>query len=110
IESFVAELARCEALGLAYLVSHPGNYIDDRSSGIQRNADAITEGLSRVPGNTILCMETTAGSGTAIGASFEDLAELIAAIPEPHGTRVGICVDSCHIYSAGYDLVNAYED
>jgi len=110
IESFVTELERCEALGLTYLVSHPGNYIDDRSSGIARNADAITEALSRVPGRTILCMETTAGSGTAIGAAFEDLAELIERIPEPHRSRMGICLDTCHAYSAGYDIVNAYDD
>lgn len=110
IESFAAELLRCEALGLTYLVSHPGNYIDDRASGIRRNADGITEALSRAPGRTILCMETTAGSGTAIGATFEDLAELIDAIPEPLRPRVGVCLDSCHAYSAGYDLANAYED
>ena len=110
IESFVAELQRCEALGLTYLVSHPGNYIDDRASGIARNADAIVEALTRVPGRTILCMETTAGSGTAIGATFEDLAELTAAIPEPLRSRVGVCVDSCHVYSAGYDLARAYDD
>ena len=110
IESFVAELARCDALGLTYLVSHPGNYIDDRSSGIRRNADAITEALSRVPGHTILCMEITSGSGTAIGSSFEDLAALIEAVPEPMRSRIGVCVDTCHAYSAGYDLVNEYEE
>jgi deoxyribonuclease IV len=110
IESFVAELQRCEALGLTYLVSHPGNYIDDRASGIRRNADAIGEALSRVPGNTILCMETTAGSGTAIGSTFEDLAALIESVPSPVRGRVAVCVDTCHMYSAGYDLVNAYED
>ena len=110
IESFVAELQRCEALGLTYLVSHPGNYIDDRASGIRRNADAITEALSRAPGETILCMEITSGSGTAIGSTFEDLAELIGLVPEPHRSRVGICVDTCHAYSGGYDLVGAYDD
>lgn len=110
IESFVAELARCEALALTYLVSHPGNYIDDRASGIQRNADAIAEALSRVPGQTILCMEITSGSGTAIGSSFEDLAALIDAVPEPLRSRMGVCIDTCHAYSAGYDLVNAYAD
>ncbi|MEO6877731.1 MAG: deoxyribonuclease IV [Gemmatimonadaceae bacterium] len=109
-ESFVAELHRCASLGITYLVSHPGNYMDDRASGIQRNADAITEALSRVGGNTILCMETTAGSGTAIGGTFEDLAQLLDGIPEPHRSRVAICLDTCHAYSAGYDLVNAYED
>jgi len=110
VESFVAELARCAALDITYLVSHPGNYIDDRASGIQRNADGITEALSRAPGNTILCMETTAGSGTAIGATFEDLAQLIDAVPEPYRSRVAICLDTCHAYSAGYDLVNAYDE
>lgn len=110
IESFVAELERCEALGVRYLVSHPGNYIDDRVAGIQRNADAITEALGRVPGSTVLCMETTSGSGTAIGAEFEDLGQLIALVPEPYRSRLGVCVDTCHAYSAGYDLVNAYDD
>ncbi|HTE44581.1 MAG TPA: deoxyribonuclease IV [Gemmatimonadaceae bacterium] len=110
IESFVSELQRCNALGLTYLVSHPGNYIDDRASGIQRNADAITEALARASGHTVLCLETTAGSGTAIGASFEDLAALINAVPEPHRSRVSICVDTCHTYSAGYDFANAYDD
>jgi deoxyribonuclease-4 len=110
VESFVAELARCEALGIDYLVSHPGNYMDDRASGIRRNADAITEALSRVSGRTALCMETTAGSGTAIGATFEDFAEMFGAIPREHQSRLGICVDSCHVYSAGYDIVEKYED
>jgi deoxyribonuclease-4 len=110
IESFVAELARCEALGLTYLVSHPGNYIDDRTSGIQRNADGITEALARVSGTTILCMEITSGSGTSIGSSFEDLAALIEGVAPEYRERLGVCVDTCHAYSAGYDLVNAYDD
>ena len=109
IESFVAELARCEALGLHYLVSHPGNFIDDRESGVQRNADAITEALERVPGRTILCMELTSGSGTAIGSSFEELASLIGKVSPAVRPRMGVCVDTCHAYSAGYDLVNDYD-
>ena len=109
IESFVAELQRCEALGLTYLVSHPGNFMDDRASGLTRNADGITEALERVPGRTIVCMETTAGSGTALGATFEELADLFALIPEPHRSRMGVCVDTCHIYSAGYDLVKDFD-
>jgi deoxyribonuclease-4 len=110
IESFASELQRCEALGLTYLVSHPGNFIDDRASGIRRNADGIAEALGRVPGRTILCMEITSGSGTSIGATFEDLAALIEGVPVEHRDRIGICVDTCHAYSAGYDLVNAYDD
>jgi len=110
IESFVGELARCESLGIDFLVSHPGNYIDDRASGIQRNADAITESLSRVPGRTILCLESTAGAGTVLGATFDELAAIIEAIPSPLRARLGVCVDTCHAYSAGYDFVNAYDD
>lgn len=109
IEAFVGELQRCEALGLQYLVSHPGNYIDDRASGVRRNADGITEALERVPGRTILCLETTAGSGTAIGASFEELAELFELIPESHRSRLGVCADTCHLYSAGHDLVGDFD-
>lgn len=109
IESFVAELQRCAALGIAYLVSHPGNYMDERESGLRRNADAITEALERAPGQTVLCMETTAGSGTALGATFEELAALIDLVGPAVRPRLGVCVDSCHVYSAGYDLVNAYD-
>jgi deoxyribonuclease-4 len=108
-ESFVSELRRCEALGLNYLVSHPGNFMDDRDSGLARNADAITEGLAAAPGSTILCLETTAGSGTALGATFEELAAIIDRVAPEHRERVGVCVDSCHIYSAGYDIVQDYD-
>ncbi len=108
--SFEAELARCETLRLTYLVSHPGNYMDDRESGIARNAEAVAESLERVPGSTILCLETTAGAGTVLGSSFEELAEIIGRLPAAQRARVGVCVDTCHIYSAGYDLVNEYED
>ena len=109
IESFVAELERCQALGLDYLVSHPGNYIDDRESGVRRNADAITEALIRVPGRTVLCMELTAGAGTAIGSTFEELASLIELVDPSVRHRMGVCVDTCHAYSAGYDLVSDFD-
>jgi deoxyribonuclease-4 len=109
LESFVAELRRCAALGVAQLVSHPGNYMDERASGLARNADAITEALERVPSDTALCLETTAGTGTALGASFDELAALIESVAKPHRSRIAVCVDTCHIYSAGYDLVGDYE-
>ena len=110
IESFVCELRRSQALGLGALVSHPGNYMDERASGVARNADAITQALTCVPGPLKLLLETTAGSGTALGATFEELAEIIARIPEPLRQRVGVCIDTAHIFGAGYDLANAYDD
>lgn len=110
LESFVCELQRCKALGLAALVSHPGNFMDDRASGVARNADAITEALTRVPGKVSVLLETTAGSGTALGATFEELAEIIARIPTRLRRRVGVCIDTAHIFAAGYDLSSAYDD
>jgi len=109
IESFVCELRRCEALGLGALVSHPGNFMDDRASGLARNADAIVEALARVPGNVRLLLETTAGSGTALGATFEELAAIIARVPARMRRRVGVCIDTAHIFAAGYDIARDYD-
>ncbi|HEX6058936.1 MAG TPA: deoxyribonuclease IV [Gemmatimonadaceae bacterium] len=109
LDSFVAELRRCDALGIDYLVSHPGNFMDDRESGLARNAESIAAGLERASGRTMLLLETTAGSGTALGATFEELARLVEGIPAPLRDRVGVCLDTCHVFAAGYDLVNDYE-
>jgi len=109
IESFSSEFARCEALSLDYLVSHPGNYMDDRESGIARNAESIAEVLDRVKGRTMLLMETTAGGGTAIGSTFEEMAALISRVPSPYRKRVGVCLDTQHVFAAGYDLVGDYD-
>ena len=109
IDSFISELRRCEALGLNYLVSHPGNHMGDRDSGIARNAEAIGMALETVGGKTLVLMETTAGSGTAIGASFEEMAELIELVPAKSRKRVGVCIDTAHIFAAGYDITTDYE-
>ena len=109
IESFAAELRRCEALGLDLLVSHPGNHMGSHADGLARNAEAIGEALERVPGRCVVALETTSGSGTALGANFEDLAAIIARVPEPHRARMGVCADTCHLYSAGYDLVGDFD-
>ena len=108
ITSFVAELERSRALKIPAVVSHPGNYIDDREAGLRRNALAYTECLERV-GDVRILLETTAGCGTSLGSTFEELAELRANIPASLRERVGFCADTCHLYSAGYDLVNDYD-
>jgi deoxyribonuclease-4 len=109
IASFVAELTRCHQLGLDGVVSHPGNYLDDREAGLQRNARAYAKALRAAPGEVMVLLETTAGTGTALGSRFEELAELRALIPDDLRHRIGFCADTCHMYSAGYDLVNAYD-
>jgi deoxyribonuclease IV len=108
--SFTSELRRCEALGLHALVSHPGNFMDDRASGIARNAAAITLALESVPGSVRLLMELTAGSGTVIGSSFEEMALLLGALPQSLQSRVGVCLDTAHVFAAGYDLRDRWDD
>jgi deoxyribonuclease-4 len=107
--SFIAELKRCEALGVEFLVSHPGNYMDDRASGIDRNVDGIVAGLECVPGRTVLLLETTAGSGTVLGASFEEMAMILERIPANLRQRVAVCADTAHLFASGYDLAGDFD-
>ena len=108
-ESFRAELERSERLGIRFVVSHPGNFIDDRAAGIRRNAESYSRCLRAVPGTVGVLLETTAGTGTGLGSTFEELAELRAAIGEDVRQRIAFCADTCHLYSAGYDLVRDFD-
>jgi deoxyribonuclease-4 len=110
IESFIRELERCELLGIPGVVSHPGNYMDDRDRGLERNADAIRQALERVPGQVRIYLETTAGTGTALGRSFEELARIRDLLPPEFQGRIAYCADTCHLYSAGYDLVGNFDE
>jgi deoxyribonuclease-4 len=107
--AFTAELSRANTLGLDALVSHPGNFIDDRAAGLQRNADGISAALDAAPGPTRLLMELTAGQGTVLGSTFEELADLLSRIDPAQRKRVGVCLDTCHVFAAGYDLVKDYD-
>jgi deoxyribonuclease IV len=108
--SFQGELRRAAALGLDFVVTHPGNATDgDREGGIRRNAEGVTRALEEVSGAPRVLLEITAGSGTSVGGSFEALQGILEGIPEPIRSRVGICFDTCHAYSAGYDLVGDFD-
>ena len=108
--SFEAELRRCELLGLDFLVTHPGNATDrEHDAGLERNAQGVTEALESVEGSTRVLLELTAGSGTSVGGTFEDLQAITEMIPDAHRDRVGVCFDTCHAFSAGYNLVDEYE-
>lgn len=109
LDSFQNELKRAEALGLEGIVSHPGNFIDDARAGLERNAEALTLALRAVPGTVPVLLETTAGTGTALGRSFEELATLRDLVGDDVRHRVAFCADTCHLYSAGYDLVGDFE-
>jgi len=110
-QSFRKELERCAALELDFLVTHPGNATDgDPERGIRDNAKGVTQALEAVEGPTRVLLELTAGGGTTVGASFKNLAAILEGIPSHLHTRMGICFDTCHAYSAGYDLVEGYEE
>jgi deoxyribonuclease-4 len=109
LDSFRAELRRCHALGLDAVVSHPGNFMDERENGLDRNAESITAALETEVGPTRLLMELTAGQGTVLGSTFEEMAALLERIPVPLRSRVGVCLDTAHIWAAGYDLIGDYD-
>jgi deoxyribonuclease-4 len=104
VRSFIGELTRCRALGIPWVVSHPGNYMDERVAGLERNTRGYAECLAAVPGELGVLIEGTAGAGTALGATFEELRALRDALPAAARARVGFCLDTAHLHAAGYDL------
>lgn len=104
IDAFVIELRRAETLGLMGVVMHPGSYVSsDEQSGLERIVKALDLAHRATAKFKVLTLlETTAGQGTNLGAKFEHLAWIIEHIKHPD--RVGVCVDSCHIFAAGYPL------
>jgi len=107
--AFIQELTRCRALGIPWVVSHPGNFMDDRDAGLERNAESYTRCLAQVEGDVRVAIETTAGAGTALGARFEELAALVDRMPAETRARIGFCADTCHLFAAGYDLVGDFD-
>ncbi len=104
-EAFAAELERCALLGIDLLVTHPGNATGgNRSEAMRQNAQAIAERLDVTGHTPVVLFETTAGSGSALGWRFEELAELIQAVPEQQRGDVGVCMDTAHVFAAGYDV------
>lgn len=109
--SFAKELERCHVLQLDALVTHPGNATGgDAAYGLARNADAVGQLLTDRGGNVAVLFETTAGAGTALGARFEQLAELIERLGPELSDRAGVCLDTCHVWAAGYDIAGSYDD
>lgn len=102
-EAFIDELIRCEQLGLLMLNFHPGSslYQLDESSCISRIADSINMALDKTKKVTAV-IENTAGHGSSIGFNFEQLANIIYKIEDKN--RIGVCIDTCHAFAAGYDL------
>ncbi len=101
--AFLDELQRCEQLGLPLLNFHPGAHLNKHSEeqSLDVVADSINWALEQTSGVTAV-IENTAGQGTTLGYRFEHLAQIIDKVEDK--SRVGVCLDTCHTFTAGYDL------
>jgi deoxyribonuclease-4 len=102
-DAFLDEMRRCEQLGLELLNFHPGSHLKQipEEESLARVADSINRTLERTAGVTAV-IENTAGQGTNLGHRFEHLAAIIDRVEDK--SRVGVCLDTCHTFTAGYDL------
>jgi len=108
VDALTLELERCETLGIGGVVLHPGSHLGEgERGGIRRIARALDELHRRTPGFAAnLLLENTAGQGATLGRTFEQLGQILAGTRrEPE--RVGVCIDTCHAFAAGYDLRGA---
>ncbi|MEK7846196.1 MAG: deoxyribonuclease IV [Nitrospinota bacterium] len=113
LEAFSDEMERAERLGLPYLIFHPGAHLGSgENTGLKRIADSINILLkkgSHPKGcgyQLMLLLETTAGQGSHLGYKFEHLSEIIEMVDEKE--KMGVCLDTCHIFAAGYDISSEY--
>ena len=106
--SFLEEMQRCEQLGLTMLNFHPGSHLMQITPEecMDRIAESINLALDKTSGVTAV-IENTAGQGSNIGFAFWQIRRIIEGVNDK--SRVGVCIDTCHTYTAGYDLKNEYE-
>jgi deoxyribonuclease-4 len=109
VDAMTVEVERCAALGIGDLVAHPGAHLGQgEDAGLSRVVAGINEVHRRTRGTPVrIDLETTAGQGTCLGHRFEHLGVILDRVAAPE--RLGVCVDSCHIFAAGYSLERADE-
>ncbi|MTI56388.1 deoxyribonuclease IV [Geosporobacter ferrireducens] len=91
-----------------YIILHPGSYVNRSVDyGIHRIAEGLNDVLTGEE-NTMILLEGMSGKGTEVGGTFEELVQIIEKVK--YSDRIGVCLDTCHLYSAGYDIVNSLED
>ncbi|MFZ1081351.1 MAG: deoxyribonuclease IV [Candidatus Kryptoniota bacterium] len=102
--SFVEEIKRCAALEIKYMIFHPGAHTTmDRKDALKLVADSLNDShYSTAESRVVTLIETTAGQGTTLGSSFEEISEIISYVKDRN--RIGVCIDTCHIFAAGYDI------
>ena len=111
-KAFVNEIRRCAAFGVKYIVFHPGAHTTlERDYAVRLVGESINY-CHEITSDTdvVSLIETTAGQGTTVGSSFEEIAEMMSIIKNTE--RAGVCIDTCHIFAAGYDIrtEKGYED
>lgn len=106
--AFVDEMQRCQQLGLKYLNFHPGSHLRvlSESECLQRIAESINLAISETD-DIVAVIETTAGQGSNLGYNFSQIAQIIDGVADKN--RVGVCIDTCHIFAAGYPLTTPVE-
>ena len=105
VAALVDEVERCARLGIRDLILHPGSHGGDgEAAGVGRLAESLDEALDSTAGTRVrILLETAAGQGNAIGHTFEHLRDVLGAVR--NRTRVAVCLDTCHVHAAGYDLI-----
>ena len=101
IAAFTDELQRCDALGVPFLVVHPGSNADT-AAGLRFIADGLDRTFAAHKGRCQVLLETAAGQGSSLGRTFEELRAVRDQVRSPG--RVAVCLDTCHVFAAGYDL------
>lgn len=103
-EAFTDELRRCEALGIPFLNFHPGSHMGaGEEEGIKKIIESLNQSHEQTAGFRVWSViEATAGQGTAVGYRFEHLKAIMDGVEDPG--RMGVCIDTCHIFAAGYDI------
>lgn len=103
-EAFLDEMRRCDFLNIPCLVMHPGSHVGSgEEAGLKKIAEAFNKMFEAdSDGKVIVCLETTAGQGTNLGYTFEQLAQIIDLVENKN--RLGICLDTCHVFAAGYPI------
>lgn len=101
IAAFTDELERCDRIGAEHLVVHPGSCAETQK-GLRAIAAALDRTFAAHKGRCLVLLETAAGQGSSLGRTFEELREIRDGCKSPE--RVGICLDTCHVFAAGYDI------
>ncbi|NYT06312.1 MAG: deoxyribonuclease IV, partial [Methanomicrobiales archaeon] len=105
VEVMVREMGRCAALGIPHLITHLGSHLGEgAAAGRERLSDGIARALAAGPEGVVILLENTAGTKNSMGGTFPEIRDVMDAIDDPG--RIGICLDTCHAYAAGYDLAS----